>query len=1285
MKELKKKIEQAIREFAHGDLKVNTEKLLNTLGYHSLKKAAISIESLKRRAASRDMQQVKYAMWDEWVSADLIFQITSDEIKQAASLFDFNVLNEDLIQSYLFFAIEMKQASYTRGTLSQITRFINRLYDMPVLILFKYGQQLTLSVINRRLHKLDKGRDVLEKVTLIKDIFIFKPVRAHIEILFDLSFGELQRKHPLSNFIELHNAWQKTLDTKELNKRFFQDIANWYFWALQNVVFPDGIEKNKELRNSTNLIRLITRIIFIWFIKEKSLVPNNLFDPAFLDKIFKDFNSSRNSTGYYKAILQNLFFATLNQKMTDREFADDSDKHNKEDQGIKTKYRYPELFNISKEEVKRLFADVPFLNGGLFDCLDRFDPAKLEKGIKDQVFVDGFTRIDYKQPFVPDYIFFGNEIEVDHNKVYGTKGKRFKTQGLINILNNYKFTIAENTPIEEEIALDPELLGKVFENLLASYNPETKTNARNQTGSFYTPREIVNYMVDESLLEYLKQSWKSESIEFETQLRELFSYSANENPFGETETRNLVEAINNCKILDPACGSGAFPMGILHRMVHLLQKLDPGNELWKEHQREKIIGEQIRQLEKDKNAIQGLSDRQVREKAIQAVEERLDELEKIFNRNYNFDDYSRKLYLIENCIYGIDIQTIAVQIAKLRFFISLVIDQKVNKIKDNYGIRSLPNLETKFVAANTLIGLEIPTANLFSESNPVKIYEDQLKGVRHEYFTAKTREDKLRLQKQDKELRKKIAKELEDALINKQEEEFQNLKSQLNEARKNLSLIESQPEQLETISTTNIFGETEIKTFDKKKEKIKSQNSIIKNLEKQLAILTNADNKDEVQKTAQKIALFDPYDQNRSSDWFEIEWMFGLKTGFDVVIGNPPYIAGKSGLIDDKEKKYFNNEYETAEYQLDTYVLFTEKGTKLLNQTGFITFIMPNTWLANINLKKIRKYLLEKTSIFEILIMPDNVFSTAVVDTAIIFCKREFKANNKIKVSSFKDWSHTELYYVEQCEFLKNEKYIIDIGLNNNARVLLRKIRNETYTVGQLCFVNRGVHAYRKDGYGKSKFTEGFQTERDYNEKSYHSKEKIDDTYYQEVRGKNIFPYYFELSPMFVSWGDWLAESREWKYFHGERIYLRKIVGKTLYAAYVNSQNVADQSVYIAKIKNENQVQVKYLLSILNSKLIAWYFRVLANEFDDLFPQIKVSEFRDLPIKISFNQNQFTLIVDQILTARQSNPHADTTALENRIDELVFKLYGLTYEEVKVIAPDFWLGEEEYEKVRVES
>jgi hypothetical protein len=175
---------------------------------------------------------------------------------------------------------------------------------MPALILFVHGPTLTLSVINRRLHKRDESKDVLEKVTLIKDIQFANPHRAHVEILYDLSLEALQEKPGFRNFVELHSAWQKTLDSSELNKRFYQEIANWYFWACEEARFPKAAGKDKKTRNAVSLIRLITRLIFAWFVKEKGLIPEDLFDKRKLAALLKA--TDPDASGYYKAILQNL-------------------------------------------------------------------------------------------------------------------------------------------------------------------------------------------------------------------------------------------------------------------------------------------------------------------------------------------------------------------------------------------------------------------------------------------------------------------------------------------------------------------------------------------------------------------------------------------------------------------------------------------------------------------------------------------------------------------------------------------------------------------------------------------------------------------------------------------------------------------------------------------------------------------------------------------------------------------------------------------------------------------
>jgi adenine-specific DNA-methyltransferase len=234
--EVKQAIAEALKAFGTLPLAEVASGLLEVLGYTSKKRLRLKPNTLTTFLATfshgRALNE-RIALPTEWKSVDFLFQLTDDEVRTAANQqFNFasgGAFNGAIINSYLFIAIELKGNHYSRSALAGITREVNKLFDMPVLILFRHGDSLTLAVINRRLHKKELDKDVLEKVTLIQDIQIANTHRAHIDILSDLSLGALHEKHPFSNFVGLHEAWQRTLDTSELNKRFFQDLANWYF------------------------------------------------------------------------------------------------------------------------------------------------------------------------------------------------------------------------------------------------------------------------------------------------------------------------------------------------------------------------------------------------------------------------------------------------------------------------------------------------------------------------------------------------------------------------------------------------------------------------------------------------------------------------------------------------------------------------------------------------------------------------------------------------------------------------------------------------------------------------------------------------------------------------------------------------------------------------------------------------------------------------------------------------------------------------------------------------
>ncbi|MFR9165615.1 MAG: Eco57I restriction-modification methylase domain-containing protein [Dysgonomonas sp.] len=668
----------------------------------------------------------------------------------------------------------------------------------------------------------------------------------------------------------------KAFSVEKLNKEFYDELSNWYFWATKIVVFPDDEGKRDDIRNATSVIRLITRLIFVWFLKQKRLIPSELFEKDIIDQILN--YSDKTGSTYYKAILQNLFFATLNTEMKEgnRKFIN-------RQAGVQSFYRYERFFS-NKDRFLQLTKDIPFLNGGLFENLDK------NVGEENVTRIDCFSdrRDNEEKLAVPDYLFFGETSGINLNDAYGDKKHASENiNGLIDILKRYNFTVEENNPLETEVALDPELLGKVFENLLASYNPETRTTARKQSGSFYTPREIVDYMCEESLFAYLKEATK-DNID-EEKLRILIAYNDKTPDFTDDEKLLLIDSIDKCRILDPACGSGAFPMGALQKMVFILQKLDPHNEQWRKRQEERARRENeelIENLEKDRNLISQIESLpELKKQALNELDLRLKQIDKAFALSTNELDYARKLFLIENCIFGVDIQPIAIQISKLRFFISLLVEQKVDDNQENKGVIPMPNMETKFVAANTLIALS--KDNLIK---PPAVYplEQELKEARHRHFSARTPETKKKYREEDKKLRIQISELLIDAGF--------------------------------------------------------------------------------PPASAQQIAGWNPYDQNTSAKWFDPEWMFGFDNGFDIVIGNPPYLRIQGIKESNIEfAKYLVGNYKSATGSFDLYAIFTEKAISLTKKDGITNLIMPVKWTNASFGKGLREFVLKEKAAYKII------------------------------------------------------------------------------------------------------------------------------------------------------------------------------------------------------------------------------------------------------------------------------------------------------------------------------
>ena len=960
-------------------------------------------------------------------------------------------------------------------------------------------------------------------------------------------FNDLESKKNKGETILLSDL-TNAFSVEALTKQFYQELFSWYTWACKLSTYPQGkgsSVKQTDKNNETNLIRLITRLMFVWFIKQKDLIPSWIFDEQELKEILSDFDSQNTEKGnYYNAVIQNLFFATLNKAIAERGFTDDDKAYLQ--YGIKTLYRddnKKSFFKVSHEEIIRLFSSVPFLNGGLFECLDKLETS--ENGNNIQIYNDGFSREKDRRAFIPNALFFQKEKD-GH-------------EGIVHILNRYNFTVEENTPSDVQVALDPELLGKVFENLLGTYNPETSETARKDSGSFYTPREIVNFMVDESIKNYLENSIKISSEQFS----QLFDDNTSEIKFNDNG--KILNALTSIKVLDPACGSGAFPVGILQRLVSLIRKLDSSYD--------------------SKQSL-----------------------------------YELKLHLIENCIFGSDIQTIAVQIAKLRFFITLICEQeKGNDAKNNYGFDPLPNLETKFVAANSLIEISKKEENMALQlfDNGVSQTREELKNIRAKHFSSQTAKEKMHYRTLDKECRERLAKLLEQDRL--------------------------------------------------------------------------YDNED-----AKQLASWNPYDQNAVADFFDANWMFGIEDGFDIVIGNPPYIQlqNNSGKL---AKLYENQNYKAFAKTGDIYCLFYERGFNLLKDNAHLCFITSNKWMRAGYGEKLRDFFAKNANPKELIDFAGvKVFESATVDTNILLFQ---KAQNQKQTLACvtKNMKYDDLgnlsHFIQQnssvCAFEGPASWVI---LSPIEQSIKRKIESAGVPLKDWDIsINYGI----KTGYNDAFIISGAKRAEILAEcKTEEERRKTDELIRPVLRGRDIKRYGYEFADLYLiatfpsmhynieeypavknyllSFGIERLEQTGKEYIvNGEKIKARKKTNNkwfetqdsisywddffkpkivwgnlNLRAAYA----VAPEGMFVNAPCPMIVPADEYLLRILNSKLADYYIRSLGVTRNGGYFEYKPMFIEKLPVPPKKGKSPFS---------EKDN--------ESQIDQRVYELYGLSKEEIDFI------------------
>jgi len=367
--------------------------------------------------------------------------------------------------------------------------------------------------------------------------------------------------------------------------------------------------------------------------------------------------------------------------------------------------------------------------------------------------------------------------------------------------------------------------------------------------------------------------------------------------------------------------------------------------------------------------------------------------------------------------------------------------------------------------------------------------------------------------------------------------------------------------------------------------------------------------------------------------------------GFDVVIGNPPYVSRN---MSDELKANLKSNYKTSQYQFELYIAFIEKGSKLIKDNSYFSLIVPNSWLKNMMMSECRKYILDNLNIIELIPSIEKAFSDASVDTMIFLFSKQ-KGNDLINIKRNKQQDFLHKHFASKSRFYLNDGYIFDVEVSQAIQPILLKLKLNSITVGEIFDVTRGINPY-------DKYTG--QNEEVINTRAYHADYKKDSTFVPELKGMHLSRYSYNWDQKhYISYGDWLAAPRQEKYFTGERIIFREILGKTLISALISEDFKIDRSLYIAKYDKDlnDNFDIYYILGILNSKLLAFYFRYSNNEFDNLFPKIRVAEFKKLPIK-NFDKSKQTQLSKKVELI------IDSIKIQNTLNHSLLKLLQSKYE-----------------------
>ncbi|MCE7030703.1 Eco57I restriction-modification methylase domain-containing protein [Jiella avicenniae] len=396
-------------------------------------------------------------------------------------------------------------------------------------------------------------------------------------------------------------------------------------------------------------------------------------------------------------------------------------------------------------------------------------------------------------------------------------------------------------------------------------------------------------------------------------------------------------------------------------------------------------------------------------------------------------------------------------------------------------------------------------------------------------------------------------------------------------------------------------------------------------------------------------------------DWDD-EFPFFRRSKFDCVIGNPPYLYSAGS----EYSAYFQSYYSFSNYQTDFYVYFIERGLALLRKGGAMGYIIPDSWLNSDSFGKMRSALVNEWHLERVCVYKYNVFRSANIENTV-FVAQNRKPGAEIPIYEFSSPTDGRLVNTLAVADI-NRLGILDPGHSKTGEAIISHL--DTFPrLKRIVDLNRGIHAYRTDGYGKTAFGHGPQTKRDKDERSYHSTTKRDSTYLPEVRGRDVLWCRYRHSGKYISYGEWLAEPRNPKYILNPKIVFRKTLGNILSAALIIEPAAVDQSLYIAIEKNNDIEILKFVLGVTASSLGAWYLRTKYSIYDKLHPWYTKKHLEDFPIPPA--SSKIAGIVDKILAAQTAETSAKTEGERRRaareinvyrrdLDKAVFASFGLS-------------------------